>query len=248
MLLRIIKALSLSLLLTVQPLWAAPVVCGVIQTYSALESIKDSSKVKFETFYGTQLELRDRILLSGDRCDVLVTDEEKLPKILIDADRALYENVSKLVRAPLILWSGNRFLFQKDISAITKKKLRSLIVPKAHLTSVGYAANQVLNHKDFPIDYLEKKGKIFKADHEYQAYSLLEPGNVQVGFLTKPLIMKDAKTTGSYWYIPNEYYDPIYYYLVMLSEDPATRAVCDLLSDPAFALRHFKQAGFESVD
>lgn len=38
---------------------------------------------------------------------------------------------------------------------------------------------------------------------------MVNSGNVQTGFITKPLIMRDGKTTGSYWFVPHEYYDPI---------------------------------------
>ena len=74
-------------------------------------------------------------------------------------------------------------------------------------------------------------------------------GNVQTGFITKPLIMRDGKTTGSYWFVPHEYYDPIKYYIINTNSTSfRTSKVFNYLLTDNNVHQFFLKAGFEDLD
>lgn len=78
---------------------------------------------------------------------------------------------------------------------------------------------------------------------------MVNSGNVQTGFITKPLIMRDGKTTGSYWFVPHEYYDPIKYYIINTNSTSfRTSKVFNYLLTDNNVHQFFLKAGFEDLD
>ncbi len=221
-------------------------VCAVPQTYSAIEQIRETSEIEFNAYYGTTADVENRALFRRNSCQIVITNEEKLPIALIENGKASADTVSKLVKAPLVLWSLNRYLFKDNIDAVVKKNLKSLSIPKANLTAVGFSANEVLSKKNFPSAYLKKKNRIYYSEHEYQTFSFIKNNNVQVGFLTKPLIIRDGHAVGSYWAIPEEYYSPIYYYIVLTAKDDKTEELYNYIRGRK-SLPAFTASGFERL-
>ncbi|MGN1281980.1 MAG: substrate-binding domain-containing protein [Succinivibrio sp.] len=240
-------AFGLILLLLLPKLVSAKnmTVCAVPQVYSALEKVKHIAPFYFKTYYASFEELSATISNSNEKnsCSIVIADEEKLPVLLIETGKTTYSSYRAFVKAPLILWSADKELFAKDISVIKKKKLKSLAMPKQNLSAVGFTAGQIAKRKTFPTDYL--KSRIYRTEHEFQAYSLVSSGNVQAGFMTKPVIMRDGKATGSYWLVPDEYYDQILYYIVNLcADDNKVLQLYTYLSSDRNALACFFEAGF----
>lgn len=226
-------------------------ICAAVQTYSVLESVKEHAPVKFSVSYGTAEDLEALLADPASKCELLISSDERLPIIQIRSDRAAPTvNSVPLARAPLILWSADPKLLDAKAAAVTKKKLKSLALPRAELTPVGYATSLIVSKKSFPTNYL--KNSIYRAEQEYQVYALVEGGNVQAGFLTKPLIMdENGHPRGSYWEIPREDYPDLYYYLTPLNAAEGKNDVADLAaylkSSPEVA-EDFEAAGFASID
>lgn len=189
-------------------------VCAVPQTYAAVENLKDIAPVKFKTFYSTTNEIYARVANNSGICDLVISSDEKLPVLLIRSDKAQIHSLKAFVRAPLLLWSKDPTLLDKTAKAVTQQRLHSLAIPKANLTPVGLATADVVSKKSFPTDYI--KNKIYRAEQEYQVYSMVNEGNVQAGFLTKPvLVSANGKVDGSYWQVPRSNYPDILYYEIM---------------------------------
>ncbi|MGN0915956.1 MAG: molybdate ABC transporter substrate-binding protein [Succinivibrio sp.] len=222
-------------------------VCSVPQAYSALENIKDYSPVKFEAYYAPSEDLLSRITNQKDYCQLVISDDERLPVVMLRTGKTKATNIRHLVKARLILWSKDPALFAENIDAVTKKKLKSLAIPKASLTPVGFAASEITERKSFPTDYL--KHHIYRADHEYQAFALVDSGNVQAGFITRPLIYTNGIQMGSYWNIPEDYYSPIYYCVTLLGNESNVDALklYNFLNLDAKVIDSFRQAGFDSL-
>lgn len=223
------------------------IVCAVPQAYTALESIKEIAPVSFDTYYGMPEDIEARINNNSGICSIVVSSEEKLPVLLVRANKTTSEQVKKFVKAPLILWTANETLLKNNIDVIKKKKIKSLAIPNPHFTPVGFSAHQIVSKKNFPTDYL--KHRIFRTDHEFQIFSLVRSQNVQAGFLTKPLIMRNGAPLGSYWYIPEDYYTPIYYYVVNTSKKNTNRnnILFNYIYANKDALEEFDKAGFERL-
>ena len=223
------------------------VVCAVPQTYSAIEQIKRVSPVKFDTFYAMPDEILSRINNRSGICSIVISADERLALLLLRSNQTSNGMIKQLVKAPLILWSADESLFKDNIDAITKQKLKSIGLPNPHLTPVGFSSKQVVERKSFPTKYL--KHKIFRADHEFQIYSFVRSQNVQSGFITKPLVMKNGLPQGSYWKIPENYYQAIIYFIVNTSKrnTNANNILFNYLYSDKEALNFFYQTGFEPL-
>ncbi|MDY6420575.1 MAG: hypothetical protein SPL03_08515, partial [Succinivibrio dextrinosolvens] len=116
-----------------------PEVCGVPQVYSAVEGIREDSKITFNSYFGTMQDIESRAIYYRGKCNVIITNEERLPANLIKEGKITQNSVARLVKAPLILWSNNKFLLKDNINVIINKKLKSLALPKDSLTTVGFA-------------------------------------------------------------------------------------------------------------
>lgn len=223
------------------------VVCAVPQVYSALEIAREEYSERFMSYYAPAEDITSRIANNTGKCSIVISSDEKLPILMLRAEKTTQENIKPLVKAPLILWTKDESLFKKDIKAIKEKKLKSIALPKAALTPVGFAASQIVKKKNFPTDYI--KNRIFRTEQEYQAFAMVNSGNVQTGFITKPLIIRDGKTTGSYWLVPREYYAPIKYYIINTAADSyRTGKVFNYLLKDSNVHQYFLQAGFEDLN
>ena len=225
-----------------------PEICGVPQVYSAVEGIREDSKITFNSYFGTMQDIESRAIYYRGKCNVIITNEERLPANLIKEGKITQNSVARLVKAPLILWSNNKFLLKDNINVIINRKLKSLALPKDSLTTVGFAATEVIKRKDFPTEYLKKNNAIYRAEHEYQIFSLLKNNNIQTGFITKPLIMKNGQTTGSYRYVPHEYYSPVYYYIISTDRSDKTQELYNYIRGNKQNLAMFYSAGFEALN
>lgn len=223
------------------------VVCAVPQVYSALENAKEEASERFTTFYAPTEDIVSRIANNSGKCSLVISSDEKLAILMLRADKTTREDIKPLVKAPLVLWTKDEKLLKNDISAIKDKKLKSIALPKASLTPVGFAASQIVKKKNFPTNYI--KNRIYRTEHEYQAFAMVNSGNVQTGFITKPLIIRDGKVTGSYWFIPRKYYDPIVYFIINSDTNSyKTRKVFSYLLSDSNVRMYFKIAGFEELN
>ena len=222
-------------------------VCAATQTYSALEGIKDHAPVDYKVQYATAEDLEAIATEDRSKCEIVLSSDEKLAVLLVRSGKLNLSNMHQLVRAPLLLWSSDPSLLDSSATVVARKKLKSLALPKAELTPVGYAASEIVSRKNFPTDYL--KGKIYRTEQEYQVYSMVESGNVQAGFLTKPLIMDaTGHLRGSFWQVPRDLYSELGYYLMPLErykEDSDVKRLMNYLLTSDKVMKDFIATGFD---
>lgn len=123
--------------------------------------------------------------------------------------------------------------------------LRSLALPKAELTPVGYAAAQLIKAAEF--DGYCKSCAQYKTDNEFQVLGLIKSGQVQAGLLTLPLIK--GAGAGGYWRELSASEVPDLYYYETLGRGSAAHSAAVrqlyeyLYSDPA-ARQIWAEGGF----
>lgn len=227
------------------------IVCANTQMYFALNNIKKIAPHKFDPFFATTSELYAMIANNTKKCDILISSEEKIAIELIRSSRINAQSLQPFLRAPLILWSKNPFLFKNNSPLnIETSKLKSIAIAKAELTPVGFATNQIVSSNKFKTNYL--KDKIYRADHEYQVYSMVSSENVQAGFISKPLIIKNIKDNdGSYWIVPKSYHADILYYISIHTNSVNKKEVISLynyLYKNSKATQYFRAFGFEDIN
>jgi len=63
-----------------------------------------------------------------------------------------------------------------------------------------------------------------------------------------PLIIRDGNREGSYWNIPQEYYSPVYYYLINTQHsDLETNKLADYLRNDVVVKSIFTRHGFDPL-
>lgn len=223
-------------------------ICASTQTYSALEAIKTHSPIDYKVQYAFAEDLEALVSDPKSPCQLIISSDEKLPILLVRSGKALISDMQKIARAPLILWSADPHLLDEKASVVAKKQLKSLAIPKAELTPVGYAAAQIATRHNFPTNYL--KGHIYRAEHEYQVLAMVQGGNVQTGFLSKPLILdNNGKAMGSYWQTPRHLYPELAYYLIPIQSEKNKSEIQKLwnyLKTSKAVMQDFIAAGFDS--
>lgn len=226
-------------------------VCAVPQLYSALSTLQGHTSIAFTPRFATNNELY--ALLSNTAstklpqlCDVLLAADERLPISLIRMQKAVATTMQPFARAPLILWARHPQLLQgtDPQTLIENHAIKSIALAQSKLTPVGFATEQVLTQLDItPI-----KEHTYKANHEYQVYSMVNSGNVDCGVISYPLIINEQRqTTGSAWPIPRNYYPDIRYYGIVLTPSSLNHAAPKFLhmlaSDPKVQ-NHLQSFGF----
>lgn len=78
-----------------------PEICGVPQVYSAVEGIREDSKITFNSYFGTMQDIESRAIYYRGKCNVIITNEERLPANLIKEGKITQNSVARLVKAPL---------------------------------------------------------------------------------------------------------------------------------------------------
>lgn len=202
-------------------------VCAVPQLYQAVNMMHNVSKVKFEPTFATATELYAMIANAPENntvaiCDVVLSSDERLPISLIRAQRAVGSSMIPFARAPLVFWSRNPRIFNTSKghdpqSLLKAQQIKSIAIAAPELTPVGFATSQIFKKNEFNASYL--KDKTYKSDHEYQVYSMVSNGNVQVGVISKPLVAQITRElNGSYYEVPRTMHSDIQYYAVIMEQ------------------------------
>ena len=206
-------------------------VCAVPQLYQAVNLMQNVSKIKFEPTFATANELYAMVANAPENntvavCDVVLSSNERLPISLIRSQRAVGSSMVPFAIAPLVFWSRDPELFSSKGNTaqnlLRKHQIQSLALASASQTPVGFATAQLLKNSAFNTTYL--KDKTYKSEHEYQVYSMVSNGNVQVGIVTKPLVAQITRElNGSYYEVPRNLHSDIQYYAVLMEQSKTNR-------------------------
>ena len=152
----------------------------------------------------------------------------KSPESMTQAELDRYVN--------MILLSAAHSDTNEELSqALQQVKLSSLAYADAHLTPVGYATRQVMTDSRKIKSLLPQKR--YEYEHEYQIYEQVRSGQVQCGFVTKPLVVESAHPStvrGSYLTIPRRVHADIQYYVLLMEQSKNKVEAQDLMR----SLRH----------
>lgn len=212
-------------------------VCAVPQLYSALQALSTKSRYPFVPRVATATEIYALIANTDNSklpllCDMVLSADERLPISLVRSQKALASSLVPFARVPLVLWSANPNLLQghdpRDL--LQSGAITSMAVANPQLTPVGFATAQVLKGPLALSRTRSLREHLYRADHEYQVYSMVANANVDCGFISKPLLLSEgAALQGSYWEVPRRFHPDIQYYGVLLSPSVANKLAQDFL-------------------
>lgn len=222
---------------------AVPQLYGPLTELASLQQAHPSSvfKGQFALHFDTAGGLYSKIANKTERCDVMLSNSERMPILLVRSQLSEPSSMHAFAKAPLVLYSSDPALFARGAEPVIKQKLKSLALPKASLTPVGFAAAEVVSSKTFPTNYL--KHHLYRAEQEYQVFAMVSSGNVQAGFVTLPLVIGES---GSYWQIPADYYPEICYYAAVLKGSMQLQGLnfIEMLKTDARAQQSLRTGGF----
>ncbi|MCR5536819.1 MAG: substrate-binding domain-containing protein [Succinivibrio sp.] len=226
-------------------------VCAVPQLYAVLEGLHDHTALEYQVNYATSADLYSKLVNKHLTCDLLLSDEEKLPILLTRADLTDPYSFKALFRAPLILWSPDPDLIQSSYNAPTEAKISSLALADPRLTPVGFASHKVFN-RDLAAVKRHIQSRVYTSEHEYLVYSMVKEGLVQCGLISKPLALSaSGRLEGSYWEVPRSSAPDLLYYIIKAKapqEPEAAETFYQLLLDSANLNPLLIDSGFAPLD
>jgi len=171
---------------------------------------------------------------AGAPFDVFLSADEDKPQRL-ETD-GLAESGSRFVYAEgkLALWSTQTGLVDEHGTVLHSKRYTRLAMADPKLAPYGRAAQQVLEKLGL---WHEVQGKLTLGENIGQTFQFAATGNAELGLIALSQIMRDGKVeSGSWWAVPDTYYQPIRQSAVLLAaarDKPAARALLAYLKSDA---------------
>ncbi|MDB1124148.1 molybdate ABC transporter substrate-binding protein [Vibrio algarum] len=163
---------------------------------------------------GTSGQLYAQVV-NGAPFDLFLSADKKRPTKLVEAGYA--SDSFTYAYGSLVLWSPDPTLFNGDINVLLKDSVKHIAMANPKLAPYGFAAQQVMENAGI---YESVQAKFVMSKGLNAAYQFVVTENAQVGFLAKSQLYRDKKMAdGSYWDIPNDYYDPIMQDAILLNEN-----------------------------
>lgn len=153
-------------------------------------------------------------IINGAPFDLFLSADDKRPSKLVEDGYA--SDSFTYAYGSLVVWSPEPTLFNGDINVLLTDRVKHIAMANPKLAPYGLAAQQVMEklgiYQDIQTKFVMSKGL-------NAAYQFVVTQNAEVGFLAKSQLYRDEKMVdGSYWDIPNGYYDPIMQDAVLLNE------------------------------
>ncbi len=142
----------------------------------------------------------------------------------------------------LVLWSATPGFVDDKGAVLAKGQFDHLSIADPAAAPYGVAAVETLKKLGL---YDKLQSKIVKGTSIAQAYTFVNSGSAELGFVALSQIYKFKR--GSVWYVPHEDYTPIDQQAVLLkpgAADPAAKAYLDFLKSPE-AITIIKSYGYE---
>ncbi|MGE3608292.1 MAG: molybdate ABC transporter substrate-binding protein [Bacteriovoracaceae bacterium] len=181
---------------------------------------------KVLTSYGSTAKLYAQILNDAPFEVFLSADKTHALK-LIEEKRAIEKTKYTYAVGKIILWSPTAGAIDPNGEILSKKNFKHLSLANPKLAPYGEAARQVLEKKNL---WKALDQKIILGESIAQAFQFVSSGNAELGFVAYSQIIKDGKTQGSYWMIPQTLYSPLYQEAVLLKKGEHSVAAKEFLS------------------
>lgn len=136
-------------------------------------------------------------------------------------------------RGALVLWSATPGFVDGQGKVLSKGNFEHLSIADPASAPYGTAAIETLKRLGL---YDRLSAKIVKGTSIAQAYTFIDNGSAELGFVALSQVVKTPK--GSMWRVPEALHTPIEQQAILLTpgrDDPAARAWLDFLKSPAAA-------------
>ncbi|GAA3701213.1 molybdate ABC transporter substrate-binding protein [Oceanisphaera sediminis] len=170
---------------------------------------------------------------NGAPYDVFLAADKRRPTLLDEEGMAIAGSRFTYALGKLVLWSPTEDYIDADLRVLKKQDFRFLSIANPRTAPYGRAAQQVLEKQGV---WAVLRPKMVRGENIGQAYQYVFSQNAQLGFVAKSQVFKNGVfAEGSYWQVPEPFYDPIVQQAVLLKDGAAARQLLDYLRSPAAA-------------
>ena len=133
----------------------------------------------------------------------------------------------------MVLWSATPGFVDNKGAVLARGRFEHLSIADPAAAPYGVAAIETIKALGL---YDKLQSKIVKGASIAQAYTFVNSGSAELGFIALSQVYKVPK--GSVWYVPRQDYTPIDQQAILLKpgeNDPAAKAYLDFLKSPEAA-------------
>lgn len=245
-----LTVLLLALFLTTGPARAAEALVAVASNFSATA---EALAQRFEaqtghtiTFsFGSTGKLYAQIAHGAPFDAFLAADEERAARAEADGF-ALPGSRFTYAEGKLVLWSPVSGRFEEGEPWLKQQGFRRLAIANPKTAPYGRAARELLEHLGI-LDQVQKR--LVRGESIAQAFQFTATRNTDAGLVALAQLSDQDRQNGSYWPVPEHYYEPIYQQAVLLMRGQDNKAAQDwleFLQQPE-ALELIEQHGYGTV-
>lgn len=180
---------------------------------------------------------------NGAPFDLFFAADSRHPELLVSQGLAVPDSRMTYAIGRLVLWSPRPGLVDASGDVLFSDGFRHLAIANPRLAPYGTAAQQVLTSLGL---WDKIQSRLAFGENVGQALQLVVSGSAELGFVARAQVMAlDPDHQASWWQPPQSLYPPLQQQVVLLSDQPAARALWQYVqSDQARNL--IRQAGYET--
>ena len=163
----------------------------------------------------------------GAPFEVFLSADTKRPELLDKEGVALPGSRFTYAIGKVVLWSPQPDLVDVSGNVLELGTFRYLSLANPKLAPYGKAAQQILEKRGI---WNELRGRMVRGENIGQTFQFVKSGNAELGFIAYSQIkILDKPIKGSFWEVPQSFYDPIEQQAVLLKDNDAARAFLDFM-------------------
>lgn len=181
---------------------------------------------------------------NGAPFEVLLAADTETPSKLVAENLAVAATRFTYAIGKLALWSAKREVVDAGGAVLRQANFSHLALANPKLAPYGAAALEAMRALGV---YEALQPKLVTGESVAQAYQFVASGNALLGFVAYSQVLKDGKSGGSLWLVPQALYQPLRQDAVLLEKGrnkPAAAALLRYLqTDKARAM--IKSSGYD---
>lgn len=185
----------------------------------------------------------------GAPFDIFLAADAKRPKLLAKQGLIVEKQIYPYALGQLALWTVNEAILATQLKEIKQlfatKIIKHLAIANPKLAPYGKAAQDVLKVLKL-WSKLKKRAlgiTMVRGENIGQTFQFVKSGNADLGFVAYSQIKSLNPMHGSYYLLPNHWYEPIAQYAVLLKASPQAHEFWSFLKS-AEVERIIKDAGY----
>lgn len=172
-------------------------------------------------------------IIHGAPFDVFFAADTKTPAQLEKDNKIIAGSRFTYAQGRLVLWSPKHGSVDAEGKVLAQNQFKHLAIANPKLAPYGMAAQQTLQALGLQ-ETLQPK--IVRGENIGQAYQFVHSGAAELGFVALAQIIDSEQPSvvaGSYWLVPQTFYEPIEQQAVLLTDKKAAREFLDFVRSAA---------------